>query len=31
MIRWTNSGMEWWAISDLNLVELQQFIQMLQN
>jgi len=31
LIRWTNSGMEWWAISDLNLVELQQFVQLLQN
>ncbi|HBB97057.1 MAG TPA: hypothetical protein DC054_16900 [Blastocatellia bacterium] len=31
LIRWTNSGMEWWAISDLNLAELQQFVQMLQN
>ena len=30
LIRWTNSGMEWWAISDLNLAELQQFVQMLQ-
>ena len=31
LIRWTNSGMEWWAISDLNLAELQQFVQMLEN
>ena len=31
MIRWTNSGMDWWAISDLNLAELQQFVQILQN
>ncbi len=31
LIRWTNSGMEWWAISDLNLAELQQFVQLLQN
>jgi len=30
LIRWTSSGMEWWAISDLNLAELQQFVQMLQ-
>jgi len=30
LIRWTNSGMEWWAISDLNLAELQQFVQLLQ-
>ncbi len=31
LIRWTNSGMECWAISDLNLAELQQFVQLLQN
>ena len=31
LIRWTNSGMEWWAISDLNLAELQQFVQFLEN
>jgi anti-sigma factor RsiW len=31
LIRWTNSGMQWWAISDLNLAELQQFVQLLQN
>ena len=31
LIRWTNSGMECWAISDPNLAELQQFVQMLQN
>ena len=31
LIRWTNSGMEWWAISDLNLAELQQFVQLLKN
>src|SRR5690242_2788508 len=31
LIRWTNSGMEWWAISDLNLAELQQLVQLLQN
>ena len=31
LIRWTNSGMEWWAISDLNLAELQQFVQLLEN
>jgi len=30
LVRWTNSGMDWWAISDLNLAELQQFVQMLQ-
>ncbi len=31
LIRWTSSGMEWWTISDLNLAELQQFVQLLQN
>lgn len=31
LIRWTNAGMEWWAISDLNLAELQQLAQLLQN
>ena len=31
LIRWTNSGMECWAISDLNLAELQQFVQFLEN
>ena len=31
LIRWTSSGMDWWAISDLNLAELQQFVQLLQN
>ena len=31
LIRWTNSGMDWWAISDLNLAELQQFVQLLQD
>ena len=31
LIRWTNSGMDWWAVSDLNLAELQQFVQLLQN
>jgi anti-sigma factor RsiW len=31
LIRWSNSGMEWWAISDLNLAELQQFVQLLQD
>ena len=30
LIRWTYSGMEWWAVSDLNLAELQQFVQALQ-
>jgi anti-sigma factor RsiW len=31
LIRWTNAGMEWWAISDLNLAELQQLVQLLQD
>jgi anti-sigma factor RsiW len=30
LIRWTSGGMEWWAISDLNLAELQQLTQLLQ-
>jgi hypothetical protein len=30
-ISWTNGGMNYWAISDLNLAELQQFVQLLQN
>jgi len=31
LISWTNAGMNYWAISDLNLAELQQFVQLLQN
>jgi len=31
LIRWSNSGMEWWAISDLNLAELEQFVQLLKD
>jgi anti-sigma factor RsiW len=31
LIHWTNSGMNYWGISDLNLAELQQFVQQLQN
>ena len=31
LIRWNNAGMQWWAISDLNLAELQDFVQRLQN
>jgi anti-sigma factor RsiW len=31
LISWTNGGMKWWAISDLNLAELQEFVQRLQN
>lgn len=30
LIRWTNAGMAYWAVSDLNLAELQQFAQLLQ-
>jgi anti-sigma factor RsiW len=30
LIRWTNSGMTYWAVSDLNLAELEQFVQLLQ-
>jgi anti-sigma factor RsiW len=30
MIRWSNGGMNYWAVSDLNLAELQQFVQLLQ-
>jgi len=28
LIRWTNAGMTYWAVSDLNLAELQQFAQL---
>ena len=31
LINWNNSGMNYWTISDLNLAELQQFVQLLQN
>jgi anti-sigma factor RsiW len=31
LISWTNAGMNYWAISDLNLAELQQFVQLIQN
>ena len=31
LINWTNAGMNHWAISDLNLAELQQFVQLLQD
>ena len=31
LITWTNSGMNYWATSDLNLADLQQFVQLLQN
>ena len=30
LISWTNAGMTHWAVSDLNLAELQQFTQLLQ-
>jgi len=31
LISWTSAGMTYWAISDLNLAELQQFVQLLQD
>lgn len=30
LIGWTNGGMSYWVVSDLNLAELQQFVQLLQ-
>jgi anti-sigma factor RsiW len=30
LISWTNAGMNYWAVSDLNLAELQGFVQLLQ-
>ena len=30
LVRWSNAGMTYWAVSDLNLAELQQFAQLLQ-
>ena len=30
LIRWSNGGMTYWAVSDLNLAELQQFVQLVQ-
>lgn len=30
LIRWSHAGMTYWAVSDLNLAELQQFVQLLQ-
>jgi anti-sigma factor RsiW len=30
LINWSSSGMSYWAVSDLNLAELQQFVQLLQ-
>lgn len=29
VIRWSNGGMAYWVVSDLNLAELQQFVQLL--
>jgi anti-sigma factor RsiW len=31
IVRWSRSGMAFWAVSDLNAVELQQFADMLKN
>lgn len=31
LVRWSNGGMTYWAVSDLNLTELQQFAQLLQD
>jgi len=30
LIRWATGGMNYWVVSDLNLAELQQFVQLLQ-
>jgi anti-sigma factor RsiW len=30
LISWSNGGMAYWVVSDLNLAELQQFVQLLQ-
>jgi anti-sigma factor RsiW len=30
LVRWAGSGMQYWAVSDLNQDELQQFVQLLQ-
>jgi anti-sigma factor RsiW len=30
ILHWTGSGMNYWVISDLNLAELNQFVQLLQ-
>ncbi len=30
VIRWSNGGMAYWVVSDLNLAELQQFVQLLK-
>ena len=31
LVRWTDGGMTYWAVSDLNLAELQQFAQLLHD
>jgi anti-sigma factor RsiW len=31
LIRWTSGGMSYWAVSDINLAELQQFVRLLQD
>jgi len=31
VIRWSNGGMAYWAVSDLNLEELRQFVQLFQD
>jgi anti-sigma factor RsiW len=31
LIHWSRAGMTYWAISDVNNPELQQFVQLIQN
>jgi anti-sigma factor RsiW len=31
LIRWSNEGMSFWVVSDLNLAELQQFVDLVQD
>ncbi len=31
LLHWTQSGMTYWAISDLNMAELQEFVRLIQN
>ena len=31
LIRWSNQGMSYWVVSDLNLAELQQFVELVQD